>query len=51
MNKIIIIGPECSGKTTLANDLSNALNLPVIAEYARDYISEIKCIFKKKNND
>jgi len=49
MNKIIIIGPECSGKTTLANDLSNALNLPVIAEYARDYISEIK--YKYQQSD
>ncbi|MBK6731073.1 MAG: ATP-binding protein [Bacteroidetes bacterium] len=35
---IIITGPESSGKTTLAEALSQSLQLPLIPEYAREYL-------------
>lgn len=35
---IIITGPESSGKTTLAESLSQSLQLPLIPEYAREYL-------------
>ena len=40
MTKIIIIGPESSGKTTLAKNLSKSLNLNLVDEYARTFINE-----------
>ncbi|MFZ6050856.1 AAA family ATPase [Halocola ammonii] len=39
--EIAIVGPECSGKTTLARELGKEFNAPVIPEIARDYLSEI----------
>ena len=40
MTKIIITGPESSGKTTLAKNLSKSLNLNLVDEYARTFINE-----------
>ena len=40
MTKIIITGPESSGKTTLAKNLSKSLNLNLVEEYARTFINE-----------
>ncbi len=40
MKKIIITGPESSGKTTLAMGLSNSLNVSWVPEYARQYLTE-----------
>ena len=40
MTKIIITGPESSGKTTLAKNLSKSLNLNLIDEYARTFINK-----------
>ena len=37
----IITGPESSGKTTLCKVLSQNFNLPVVDEYARDYIDTL----------
>jgi len=42
MNKIIITGPECSGKTSLSKGLSKHFKSPLIEEYAREYISNLK---------
>ena len=42
MNKIIITGPECSGKTSLSKGLSKHFKSPLIEEYARKYISSLK---------
>jgi nicotinamide riboside kinase len=41
-HKIIITGPESSGKTTLCNALSNHFNLPFSKEYAREYLNALK---------
>ena len=37
---IVITGPESSGKTTLANQLSNHWQIPLVPEVARDYLKE-----------
>jgi nicotinamide riboside kinase len=40
--KIIVTGPESSGKTTLCNSLSKHFNLPFSKEYAREYLNTLK---------
>ena len=40
-HKIIITGPESSGKTTLCNALSKHFNLPFSKEYAREYLEKL----------
>ncbi|MEY4642042.1 MAG: hypothetical protein RLZZ227_2036 [Pseudomonadota bacterium] len=37
----ITTGPEASGKTTLASQMSAALNAPLITEVARDYLTTL----------
>ncbi|NND05411.1 MAG: ATP-binding protein [Saprospiraceae bacterium] len=39
MNKIVITGPECSGKTTIAHALSTRLGGVIVPEFARIYLS------------
>jgi len=41
MLKIIITGPESSGKTTLCKALSKHFNLPFSKEYAREYLEKL----------
>ena len=41
MHKIIVIGPESSGKTTLCKALSQHFNLPFSKEYAREYLDAL----------
>lgn len=38
--KIAIIGPECTGKTTLAKDLADRFADPWVPEFARDFLQE-----------
>jgi len=38
---VVITGPECSGKTTLARNLAQHLNEPWVPEYAREYFSNL----------
>ena len=40
--KIIVTGPESSGKTNLCNALSKHFNLPFSKEYAREYLNTLK---------
>ena len=42
MRKIIITGPESSGKTTLFNQLIKCYNITGVDEYARKYIGNLK---------
>jgi len=42
MKKIVITGPECSGKSTLAKSLSINYNTPFVEEFARRYGSALK---------
>ena len=39
--KILITGPECSGKTTLSEQLAQEFNAPLVLEYARDYLNSL----------
>ena len=41
MDKIILTGPESSGKTTLCNMLSSYFNIPFAKEYAREYLHSL----------
>ena len=41
MLKIIVTGPESSGKTTLCKALSKHFNLPFSKEYAREYLDTL----------
>ncbi len=40
MLKIIVTGPESSGKTTLCKEISNQFNIPFTTEYAREYLKK-----------
>lgn len=41
MKKIVITGPESTGKSTLAKELSSYYNIPFVNEYARQFINEL----------
>ena len=49
MTKFIVSGPECSGKTTLAKNLSNEYNLKLVKEYARDFLNKNKNFYEYKD--
>lgn len=40
MLKIVITGPEASGKSTLCQQISNKFNVDFVLEYSRDYLIE-----------
>lgn len=40
INKIVITGPECCGKTTLVNSLSKIYKCNIVTEFARKYLEE-----------
>lgn len=39
--RILILGPESTGKSTLAEDLANHFGEPWVPEYAREYLDEL----------
>lgn len=41
MDKIVIIGPESTGKSTLSQDLAAYYSEPWVPEYAREYLLEL----------
>ena len=47
MLKIIVTGPESSGKTTLCKALSAHFKIPFIEEYAREFLDELGRDYKK----
>ena len=42
MKKIVFTGPESSGKTTISQAISTKFHLPIVEEYARKYLTELK---------
>lgn len=42
MKKIVVLGPESTGKTDLCLALSRYFNSPWIPEYAREYVSKLQ---------
>ena len=49
MYKIIITGPECSGKTTLSKKLSQYFKISFAKEYAREYLEKNGLIYKQSD--
>lgn len=49
MNRIAIVGPESSGKTTLANALKIVLSGVYVDEYSREFLSEIGINYKQQD--
>ena len=39
--RILILGPESTGKSTLAEDLANHFGEPWVPEYAREYLDQL----------
>ena len=39
-NLVAVVGPESSGKTTLALEMAAAFHVPCLTEYAREYLEE-----------
>lgn len=39
--KLAIVGPECSGKTTLSKALAAEWDEPVVPEYSREYLEDL----------
>ena len=42
MKKVVIIGPECTGKSTLTQALAKHFKASFINEYAREYIDQLE---------
>jgi NadR type nicotinamide-nucleotide adenylyltransferase len=47
MKKVVITGPESSGKSTLIKHLSESLFTPHVREYAREYIDSLGRAYNK----
>lgn len=47
--KVILTGPESSGKTTLCGILANHFKIPFSAEYARKYLSSLDRNYTQKD--
>jgi NadR type nicotinamide-nucleotide adenylyltransferase len=41
LKKVVVIGPESTGKSTLSQDLANYFACPWVPEYARTYIEQL----------
>jgi NadR type nicotinamide-nucleotide adenylyltransferase len=40
--RVCLIGPECTGKTTLAEDLATHFDAPWVPEFAREYAERVR---------
>ena len=49
MHKIIVTGPESSGKTKLCEDLSKHFKIPFNKEYAREYLNNLNRKYIKED--
>ncbi len=41
LNKVVVIGPESTGKTTLSRSLAEHFNTSCVPEYAREYLEKL----------
>src|SRR5690554_2291780 len=41
IKKVVVIGPESTGKSTLTSGLSKAFSEPWVPEYAREYLEKL----------
>ena len=49
MYKIIVTGPECSGKTTLSKKLSQHFKISFAKEYAREYLEKNGLVYEQND--
>ncbi len=49
LKKVVLIGPECTGKSTLASLLAKYYNTVWVPEYARDYINRLDRSYEEKD--
>ena len=49
MKKIVLIGPESTGKTTLAKALAKHYDCNYVPEYARQYINDLNRPYQKED--
>jgi NadR type nicotinamide-nucleotide adenylyltransferase len=49
MKKVVITGPESSGKSTLSKHLSESLFTPHVREYAREYLASLDRAYNKSD--
>ena len=49
MTKIIVTGPESSGKTTLCQSLSNHFNISFAEEFSREYLNKLNGKYDKSD--
>lgn len=49
--KIAIVGPESSGKSTLAKKLATYFKADLVTEFARDYLTSTKGLYDKNTLD
>lgn len=49
MKKVVVIGPECSGKSTLAAALAEHYETRWVPEYARHYIDNLEKPYSRKD--
>ena len=49
MRKIVVTGPESSGKTTLAESLAKHYHTVWVPEYARDYINQLDRLYQEQD--
>ena len=45
IKKIVLTGPACTGKSTLAKELADFFDTPYVEEYAREYILSLNRIY------
>ena len=49
MKKVVVIGPECTGKSILTKALAQHFNCPYRQEYAREYIAKLSTPYTPKD--
>ncbi len=49
MKKVVIVGPECTGKSTLSSLLAKYYNTVWVREYARQYIERLDRPYEKND--
>ena len=48
MRKVVVTGPESSGKTSMAESLSVYFNAPLVHEYSRVYLNKLDRNYNKE---
>ena len=49
MRKVVITGPESSGKTTLAKSMADHFQVPWVSEFAREYLNGLDRPYEEKD--